>query len=182
MRTKRIQLPPDENGFQPRKGTERALLRYDAAVRLDLKAAYDRVPRDKLMDEIRRRLSFNVASMITHSFQTITFMVIGDENATKGIIWQRVPQGSPVQEESDDHGEEHLRLNIFADDVMVMARKKTDIRNMLNAATQWAGETCMTWSPNKCYVLPPRDINRRKWMLIRNCAISRSNYRKRGNH
>ncbi len=128
---------------------------------LDLKAAYDRVPRDKLMDEIRKRLSFNVASMITHSLQTITFTVIVDENETKGEIWQGVPQGSSVsptlfnilmdtladsimQQESDDHGEEHLRLNMLADDVILMVKTETDIRNMLNAATQWAEETRMT--------------------------------------
>ncbi len=28
-----------------------------------------------------------------------------------------------------------------------------------------AEETSMTWSPKKCYVLAPRDVNRRKWML-----------------
>ncbi len=51
---------------------------------LDLKAAYDRVPRDKLMYEIRKLLSFHVPSMITHFLQTITLSVIGDENETKG--------------------------------------------------------------------------------------------------
>ncbi len=51
-------------GFQPKKGTERAILRYMAATRkgrrvkavLDLKSTYGRVPRDTLMQEIRKRI------------------------------------------------------------------------------------------------------------------------------
>ncbi len=46
--------------------------------------------------KLEKRLSFHVPSMITHSLQTITFTVIGDENETKGELWQGVPQGSPV--------------------------------------------------------------------------------------
>ncbi len=64
-------------GFHSAKGTERAILRYMAGVGkgrktkavLDLKAAYGRVPRDTLMQEIRERISANVTAMISHSLQ-----------------------------------------------------------------------------------------------------------------
>ncbi len=48
-----------------------------------------------------------------------------------------------------DLGEEHLRLNMFADDVLLMAKNEDNLQNLLNVATKWGNETGMKWSPKK---------------------------------
>ncbi len=106
--------------------------------------------------------------MVTHSLQNITFTVIGDESQTKEEIQKGVPQGSSVSPalfnvlmnsvverivdiESNDHGGGQLKLKMFDDDVMLMAKHTDGLQNLLNVASQWALEKgarnvlCLHW-------------------------------------
>ncbi len=108
---------------------------------LDLKAAYDRVPRDTLMQEIRKRISSNVTAMISHSLQESTFTVAGDMTKTKGYCRRGVPQGSLVWPtlfdmlmdtladmiiglDINDGLDNARRVNMFADDVMIFGQQQ----------------------------------------------------------
>ncbi len=165
-------------GFQPKKGTERAILRHRIATRqgreyaavLDLKSAYDKVNRDKLLMEVERRISFNVTAMVSHSLTRTTFTVQGDEAGTRGASNLGVPQGSPISPtlfnifmdtlaegicelQFSDWGQESGRLTMFADDVILLARNDTELHSMLHKCTEWAAVTGMVWSTSKCSIL-----------------------------
>ncbi len=43
--------------------------------------------------------------------------------------------------ESTDLREEQLRLNMLADDVMLMTKNEDNLQNLVNVATKWANET-----------------------------------------
>ncbi len=46
-----------------------------------------------------------------------------------------------------------MRVNMFADDVMILGHSKTELQSMLNTCTEWAQEKGMAWSVPKCTVI-----------------------------
>ena len=91
-------------GFQPGKSTELGIIRVTEAIRqrkqyvaiLHLKAAYDRVPRYKLIKIIEQRLPGNLEKMIGYMIQPNIFETVGDPTATTALRDRGVPQGSPL--------------------------------------------------------------------------------------
>ncbi|KAI0562920.1 Endonuclease-reverse transcriptase [Gracilaria domingensis] len=172
---------PAQLGFRPNVGIENAILRTTkmqhmgmrfTAV-LDLRKAYDSVPRDKLMQLVNERLPKDIARMIAYILQpTILRDRENEEIENMNQSYEvriGVPQGDPpsttlfnmymdLYAEKVMQTTEHYRntgggLIMFADDVKLQARTKTVLQNMLDMSTTWASEYKMTWGLPKCFVL-----------------------------
>lgn len=50
---------------------------------LDLKGVYDRVPRDKLIDGVKRRLPQKLQNLIAQTMQPLKVITKGDETETR---------------------------------------------------------------------------------------------------
>lgn len=167
-------------GFQEGTGTETAVVRHVAAgghmnycAVLDLKGAYDQVPRQTLMSELSRRLPASLAAMISYTLQPATVSTKGDKTGYVDEVAEGVPQGSPLSPTifnvyMDTLAEEMKRklegiprfcgkkqwdITIFADDVKLHARTRELLQRMLTIATNWAARFEMIWAPNKCVIL-----------------------------
>ena len=161
-------------GFQPGKSTELGIVRVTEAIRqgkkyvaiLDLKAAYDTVPRDKLIKIIQQRLPGNLAKMIGYMLQPNIFETVGDPTATIATGDRGVPQGSPLSPAlynvfMDTFAESITRISpedgrpgsLLADDFILASATHRGLQALLDTATKWAHTMDMTWSTKKCHVL-----------------------------
>jgi len=160
-------------GFRRNQGTEVAILRatntQDAAnyiAVLDLKQAYPTVPRDKLLQLAKERLSENLYNQIEYFLQAMTFYTVGDETETTGQFERGVAQGSSLSPAlynlfMDTFAEKLLASDpellfaiiMFADDVQLRSKTRQGLQKLLDAATAWAEENHMTWSITKCLVI-----------------------------
>ena len=161
-------------GFQPGKSTELGIVRVTEAIRqgkqyvaiLDLKAAYDTVPRDKLIKIVQDRLPGNLAKMIGYMLQPNIFETVGDPTGTTAMGDRGVPQGSPLSPAlynvfMDTFAERIVQTspedgrpgNLFADDVILTSATHPGLQALLDTAGNWASDMDMTWSVKKCHIL-----------------------------
>lgn len=175
---KEYQFHPTQLGFQQGTGTETAIVRHVAnaqhapyAAILDLKQAYDSVPRNILMEVVTRKLKENPAHMVALTLQKIDITTNGDEIETRGTISRGVTQGSPlsptlfnlymdtlsVDLDQTKLGPNRERLNwtLFADDFKMQAKTPQHIQRGLEGVETWAVLKEMKWSPPKCFILEP---------------------------
>lgn len=168
----------EQLGFQKMAGTEIAVLRHIAngealkfTAVLDLKGAYDMVPRDTLMKEVKQRLPLNTAAMITAMLSPLTVMTAGDNTQSTATISRGVPQGSSlspclfnlfmdkyIEGLKEEMGREEQtdgkwEATLFADDVKLMAQDSQILQRLLRVSGEWAKRTDMVWSTSKCCVL-----------------------------
>ncbi len=52
-----------------------------------------------------------------------------------------------------------MRVNMFADDVMILGHSKTELQSMLDTCTEWTQEKGMAWSVPKCTVIANYEEN-----------------------
>ena len=170
-------------GFRSTMGTETAILRASRAIDedyhylacLDLKSAYDSVPRRKLMRRLQRLLSKNVCAMVTHTLQPTKIVTRGDNTQLQGQLELGVQQGSPTSPSLfniyiDGLANDIERLAgfdtsnaaiLYADDVLLLAKTPWELQRLLDIATRWAGINDMTWSTGKSSVMVPSGCNYR---------------------
>ncbi len=176
-------------GFTEYTGTENAIIRttnhfsqkrnYVAV--LDLKMAYNSVPRDKLIKEVRKRARRNVANMITFCLQPMNLITRGDNTNTTAIESRGVPQGSTLSPTlynifmdtypeflRRSHTEEMSTwsADLFADDVKLQANTAPKLQELLDSSSLWAKNMDMTWSPTKCSIIvPPNDTSKTQYTI-----------------
>lgn len=63
---------------------------------MDLKGAYDTVPRDKLMEVVGGKLEQPLHGMISLTLQPLQIVTKGDKTKTRKEMTREVPQGSPL--------------------------------------------------------------------------------------
>ena len=179
---------PTQLGFREHTGTETAIVRHAhnylqglkyTAV-LDLKSAYDRVPREILMARVREKLPKQTADMIALELQPMTIVTKGDHTGTSAQVSIGVPQGgksSPplynlqqdtyaekmdeakAKWDSDPLIKEEVEISLFADDVKVQAASSKGLQMALDVSTAWAEDTKATWSVSKCHILEPETVS-----------------------
>ena len=133
---------------------------------LDLKAAHDTVPRDRLIKILQDRLSENLAKMIVHMLQPNIFETVEDRTETTATDDRGVPQGSPLSRVPynvfmDTLAESIVQTSpedgrpgsLFADDVILVSTTHSGLQALLNTVSEWPQSMDMTWSINKCHVL-----------------------------
>lgn len=95
-------MSENQLGFRQGMGTETAIVRHIKNARtmklsavLDLKSAYDTVPRDTLHTVLKKCLDNNTLSMVNVVLQPMTVRTQGDASPIVAHIARGVPQGSP---------------------------------------------------------------------------------------
>lgn len=162
-------------GFRPFHGTDNALLRYTHAMNLkqnkvavlDIKGAFPSVPRDRLMNVIRQRLSPTLAKMISHFLKPTQVSTVGDPTGKTAIMYTGVPEGGAISPflfnlYIDPLAGALLRVGIrislfgvivYADDIILMAGTMRGLQKLLDMCTEWAAENQITFGIDKCYAL-----------------------------
>lgn len=170
-----LSFHPRQWGFRRQTGTEHALA-FLAAQRkkglqhafiLDLKGAYDRVPRDKLIQYCAQRLDAQLSGMVATLLRP--GLITSTQDATNALpVTVGVPQGDPISptlfniymdvllhQVDAAENKHHGTISCFADDVLLVAKCIPSAQRLLDVATSWADSHGMTWSTSKCEQLTP---------------------------
>lgn len=121
---------------------------------LDLKNAYNQVPRDKLTSIIYKRVNTNMANMIMLCLQPLELETQKDHNKTKAYQKRGVPQGSPLSpclynlymDTYPEYVRQHIpdenktwSLDLYAaDDIKIQAINRLLLQNIINRSSTWA--------------------------------------------
>ena len=198
MIQEKYQFHETQLGFRPGTGTETAIIRhsynhiegYNYTAVLDLRKAYDKVPRDLLMARVDEKLPSSLANMIALELQKMSITTKGDSAANTAEVSIGVPQGgssSPplynvhmdtLAEEIDkakakvrEQGRSDLDIELvmFADDVKLQTKTAEGMQGALDVCTKWADQKKGEWHVKKCHVLEPivpsQKIPQRKYYL-----------------
>ena len=191
---KQTKFDQTQVGFLEKTSTETAILRtanhfkhgrkYIAV--LDLKSAYTEVPRDKLIEVISPRLTSNTTNMITLCLQPLLIQTKGDHSKKQGLQTRGVTQGSPLsptlynlymdtypqQLRQTTSGEmKSWSVDLFADDVKLQTTKPETLQTLLDTSTKWADDMGMTWAPQKCTIITPKDETHKHTFHIANTEM-----------
>lgn len=166
---------PSQCGFRKAHSMDTVIIRLLQAVRsgciyicvLDLKQAYAFVPRGDLMARIYDVLPHNTASMIKAMLLPTLVSTVGDD--TKLILEMRrgVPEGSPLSPSLFNVYIDRLAyeveavvsrrwinpMNLFADDVVLMAPSSAQMQALLSVCGNWAAVNGLEWGVAKCHAL-----------------------------
>lgn len=158
-------------GFQTGTSTETAIMRHISntktiplAMILDLKSAYDQVPKKKLYGIVTETQTGDIRGAIGFALQPMEIHTQGDTTEIKGTAARGVIQGSPLSTTlfnvymdtlegsletkpataaKSGHpttlGESH-DITFFADDVKLQAGSQRALQHLFDIATKWADE------------------------------------------
>lgn len=162
-------------GFRGPRSVETAILRVLQAVAdgckvicvLDLRQAYASVPRGDLMDKINGLLPADLSAMIEAMLLDTHVTTVGDEEEVWRWVKRGVPEGSPLLPALFNlfidplayavtgavEGRWRQALNLFADDIVLMAPTTDDMQTLLHICGNWAAENGLTWGISKCKAL-----------------------------
>ena len=131
---------------------------------MNMKAAYDTLPKDRLLDIHGARLDRAHNDMIAAMLSPLTVRIVGDRKSSEAVLINGVPQGSRLSPVLFsifiDVLAERLRQvpttdtewpgNLFADDVALFAKTEKGLQRLLDICSRWAADYGMTWSASKC--------------------------------
>ncbi len=153
-------------GFRPGKGCKDALRRVDDLIRrgyrytvdIDLKAYFDTIPHDRLMDEIGRRIADGrVLGLIEAYLKASILEGVQAWTPTRGA-----PQGavlSPLLSNIYLNGLDHLMANRgyemtrYADDMVIQCRTTAEAETALAEMRLWVEAHGLTLHPTKTKVV-----------------------------
>lgn len=165
-------------GHRSKSGTECAVmfaihqLRHGlpCAALLDLRKAYDMVPRRKLMRLIEHRLPLNLARTFSALLWPMKLRTKGQKANENLKTTAGVPQGDPTSPllfaifmDSylfiTNSRPESALSSLFVDDVLALARDLADLQTLLTESETWARKHDMVWSVAKSFGLDlPRPV------------------------
>lgn len=174
-------------GFRQHRSVETAILRLMRAIEhgcqyvcvLDLRQAYASVPRGQLMERVEEVLPPDLASMIETLLAETQVLTIGDADGNWTEICRGVPEGSPMSpalfnlfidplatEIENTAIEWEHAMNLFADDVIVMAPSAEKMQALLDACGSWASQHGLQWGIRKCHALAAQGQPKPDLLLI----------------
>lgn len=130
---------------------------------LDLKGAYDSVPRKKLLEAVHSRIQDPIVGMLPSLLTPIKLRTLRQTSTTTATIVVGVPQGDPLSPTLFNiFMDGFLELlntiprslsSCFADDVLLLAESSAVLQSQLTQCTHWAFTHGMKWNPSKSFIL-----------------------------
>jgi RNA-directed DNA polymerase len=156
-------------GFRPGRGCHHALERveqllnqgYAHVVDADLKSYFDTIPKDRLMDRIRERVSDSGVLRLVESFLEQGVM----DGLREWTPTMGTPQGAVVSPllaniylNPLDHllAENGFAMIRYADDFVILCRSRDDADRALEVVKRWVGENGLTLHPTKTKIVDAR--------------------------
>jgi RNA-directed DNA polymerase len=153
-------------GFRPGKGCKDALRRVDDLIKrgyrhtvdVDLKAYFDSIPHDRLLDEVRKRVADNRVLGLIEAYLKASILDGMD-------VWdpvQGAPQGavlSPLLSNLYLNDLDHLmasrghEMTRYADDMVIQCRTPEEAESALALVRDWVGPRGLTLHPTKTKVV-----------------------------
>lgn len=167
--TKHAPAHRNQWGFQRGSNTECALAfvaqkqreGLSRAAVLDLKKAYDMVPRYLLLQLVRKRLPTNVANMVQCLLVPSMMRTKGQTQKTHFLATLGVPQGDPPSPAlfnifMDEFLDQTNTLptavsSCVADDITILSSTDEGLQKQLDTATKWGHESSMHWAILKSF-------------------------------
>lgn len=182
-------------GFREGTRTETAIVRHTACAKrlpitavLDLKAVYDKVPKQKLMQELRKALPPPLVKMATMSLQPLQVRTKEDHSKR----WATISEGSHMgplslsptlfnlymdsyptwtaekvpQPKTQDLANKVWDVCLFADDVKIQTHSSGIMKNLLRASDDWANTYGMKWAPTKCRIIMETTASQEKPIFV----------------
>ncbi|PXF39596.1 RNA-directed DNA polymerase from mobile element jockey [Gracilariopsis chorda] len=165
---KAYKFHPNQWGFQRRVGTDSAILHAndmllhgkDQVAILDLKRAYDMVPRAKLVELCRHRLGSSLTAMIAPLLAPTRTKTKGQSATERSVdLVCGVPQGDVISPTLYNIFMEPLLervcslypngLSCYCDDTVGMADTREGLQCILDEVEAWAVQNDMEWNPDK---------------------------------
>jgi RNA-directed DNA polymerase len=157
-------------GFRPKRGAKDALRRVreliDAGhlhvVDADLKAYFDSIPHDRLLQQVRERIVDGRVLAILEAWLTQEIM----DGAASWVPHQGSPQGAVISPllanvylDELDHlvqraGYEMVR---YADDFVILCRDRSNAETALNLVKEWTAKVGLTLHPEKTCLVDLED-------------------------
>jgi RNA-directed DNA polymerase len=156
-------------GFRPKRGCKDALRRVDELLKAgyvhvvdaDLKAYFDSIPHDRLMDRLKTKIADGRVLQLIESFLKADIL----EGLAQWTPEQGAPQGavlspllSNVYLDPLDHllAEEKFEMVRYADDFVILCRTADDAERALEIVRQWTSDNGLTLHPTKTKVIDSR--------------------------
>ncbi|PXF39626.1 RNA-directed DNA polymerase from mobile element jockey [Gracilariopsis chorda] len=166
--TKAYHFHPNQWGFQKHVGTEFAILHADNAVRqgknqvaiLDLRRAYDMVPRARIIELCEQKLGSAITAMLTPLLAPMQVRTKGQRTEEASIeLVCGVPQGDVVSPTLYNIFMDPLLsrvcakypdgISCYCDDTAGMAKSIGTLQEILGEVQSWAQANGMCWNADK---------------------------------
>jgi RNA-directed DNA polymerase len=152
-------------GFRPGRGAKDALRYVDARLKeghvyvvdADLKSYFDTIPKDKLMELIRQKVSDGRVLALIEAFLNQEVM----ESAKRWVPTKGTPQGAVISPllaniylDPLDHlmAEEGFEMVRYADDFVILCRTRQSAKRAMRLVEEWTRQAGLTLHPDKTHI------------------------------
>jgi RNA-directed DNA polymerase len=153
-------------GFRPNRGAKDALRRVDGLLRVgytwvvdaDFKSYFDTIPRDRLLDRVRSKVSDGRVLALVKAYLRQGVM----EGMKSWTPTAGTPQGAVISPllsnlylDPLDHAmaERGFEMTRYADDFVVQCRSEAEAREVLAAVETWTAEAGLVLHPDKTRIV-----------------------------
>ena len=160
-------------GFQRGSNTECAIAYAANKIRsghnkvalLDMKKAYDKVPRDILMDMIAKTVSSSMCEQLRPLLYPMRLQTVGQKSKRSLLTLVGMPQGDPPSpilfnifmnsylSRLNTHSPSHGIACAFVDDTALFCKVDSQLQVMLNECDEWSKDAKMIWSVSKSLII-----------------------------
>lgn len=154
-------------GFRTGRGAKQAIARVEELLRegrnwvvdADIKGYFDNIPQDRLMEELRKKVSDGKVLSLVEAFLKQGVMETGKDWQPTG---KGTPQGAvlspllanvyldPLDQLAVSRG---WRMTRYADDFIVQCTDRTEAEGVLEAIREWMGVAGLTLHPEKTRIV-----------------------------
>lgn len=153
-------------GFRPNRGCKDALRRVDRlnkqgyryVVDVDLKAYFDTIPHDKLLDEVRKYITDSRVVGLIEKFLKAEIMDelqqwIPESGAPQGAVLSPLLSNLYLNELDHLMVREGFEMTRYADDMVIQCRSQIEAERALALVQQWTAARGLTLHPTKTKIV-----------------------------